>query len=67
MSDVHFNLGAIHAASPDNAKEVTAMQGATAITVAFLEKQVGQFLGDKGVDYEKLATFIGEAKKALRA
>ena len=63
MTDVHFDVGTLSS----SANEVTAMQGATAITMVFIEKYGGYFLNEGKINYEELKTFITEVKNTLHS
>ena len=70
MADVHFALGGVSA--PEKAKEIVAMEAATAIVMRCMEKNIGMFMkstGDTAADwdYDRMGKFIAAAKRALIA
>jgi len=71
MADVHFDLG--QTSTIANQKEITAMQGATAVVAALVEKD-GRWIIESGTSEmkgsvltEALTSVIKEVKAALLA
>ena len=66
MPDVHFS--AARSGKFDVDREIVAMQGTTAILLAYMEKYSGTFRDSEGagsVDYDELKKLIAETKAAL--